>query len=918
MSDSNRPDPDELLIRAQAEENNKRRGRLKIFFGASAGVGKTYAMLESARMRKREGIDVVAGYVEPHGRKETEAQLVGLEALPFRYMDYRDIRLREFDLDAALQRRPQLILVDELAHTNAEGSRHAKRWQDVHELLQAGIDVYTTINAQHLESQNDIVAQITGERQRETIPDSVFESADEVELIDLPVEELLKRLSVGKIYRAQQAQLATERFFRKGNLTALREIALRRTAERVDAQMQAYQRDKSINDVWPAAERILVCIGSGDLSDKLVRTAKRMATGLRADWIVVHVEAHGDVRLTGAQREHIVQTLRLAEDLGAETAILSGADIVAELVNYARRRNISKIVIGKPAKPRWREMLSGSTVNRLIRESGVIDIYVIHGEHNNTEPRSAFDYLHAPERSHAMAYVWGACIVAVSTLIAEAFSLLIPATDLANLIMFYLLGVVLVAMRFGRGPSVMASIASVALFDFLFVPPQMTFAVEDTRYIVTFAIMLLAALLISNLTIRIRLQASAARERERRVRELYAMSRDVSSLRQVDELAESAIRHISEVFDGKAAVLLDNGGKQLRTATTQFPIDEREQGVAQWVYEHGEAAGNGTKTLASSSGLYLPLKAARGVIGVLGIRPDDSQRFRVPEQLHSLEAFVNQTALAIERAMLAKAAEDARVQIETEQLRNSLLSSVSHDLRTPLAAITGSASTLIDPNLVLADDTRRELTQSIYGEAERLNRLVNNLLDMTRLEAGLQGGRMIVQKEWGSVEEIIGSTLLRLEKQIGSREVKTHVPSDLPMVAFDAILVEQVLVNLLENALKYTPDDSPISVSAWSAKRGEMAGQDAHATVVVEVADYGPGLRPGDEPHVFEKFYRGAPHPNGKAKAPSGTGLGLAICKAIVLAHNGQIWAKNRIGGGVSFQFTLPIEGQPPVIEVDC
>jgi len=913
MNYLHRPDPDELLSRAQAEEAKQTRGRLKIFFGASAGVGKTYAMLESARIRKREGMDVVIGYVEPHGRKGTEALLNGLEILPLRDIDYRGVRLREFDLDAALQRQPQLLIVDELAHTNAEGSRHTKRWQDVQELLRAGIDVYTTINVQHLESQNDLIAQITGERQRETIPDTVFEQADEVELIDLPVEELFKRLNEGKVYRGQQAQLATERFFRRGNLTALREIALRRTAERVDAQMQAYQRDKSIKEVWPAAERILVCIGSNILSQKLVRAAKRMATALRADWVVAHVEVQGEAQLSEAQREHVQRAMRLAEDLGAETTILTGSDIAVELLNYAHRRNISKIVIGKPEKSRWRELLSGSTVNNLIRESGVIDVYVIHGEHDDVVGRSAFAYWRAPERSPALSYLWSLSIVAVCTGVAEVFSILIPTADLANLIMFYLLGVVVVAIRFGRGPSVMASLLSVALFDFLFVPPQLTFAVQDTRYLSTFAIMLATALLISNLTIRIQRQAQSARDRERRTQELYALSREFGRLREVEELAKSAVHHISEVFDGKVTLLLGTQRNHLHVTTAQFELNERELGVAQWVFEHGEAAGMGTNTLASSQALYLPLPANQKVIGVLGIRPDNTLQFRAPEQVHSLETFVTQAALAIERAMLAETAENARVQIETEQLRSSLLSSVSHDLRTPLAAITGSASTLRDPGISLDENTRRELIDSIYSEAERLNRLVNNLLDMTRLESGLQHNRMIAQKEWGSVEEVIGSTLARLNEQLGQRKVQTHVPSDVPMVPYDAILIEQVLINLIENALKYSPTDSPISVSAWKVSRGIIAELDEHDYVVVEVADHGTGIKPGDEMRIFEKFYRGDIAQNGV----SGAGLGLAICRAIVLAHGGQIWVKNRTGGGAAFQFALPIEGQAPVVELN-
>jgi two-component system sensor histidine kinase KdpD len=907
MSDFERPDPDALLARAQADERGQTRGKLKIFFGASAGVGKTYAMLESARIQKAAGVDVVVGYVEPHGRKETEALLEGLEILPARTLEYRNIKLREFDLDAALARKPTLILVDELAHTNAEGSRHAKRWQDVEELLDAGINVYTTVNVQHLESQNDIVAQITGEIQRETIPDSVFEQADEVELIDLTVDELMQRLREGKVYRPQQAAIATEKFFRKGNLTALREMALRRTAERVDAQMQAYQRERAIADVWPAAERILVCIGPSALAQRLVRAAKRMATGLRAEWIVAFVESPDSAQLSPAKREQVTRALRLAEDLGAQTATLSGHNIADEVLNYARRHNISKIVVGKPEKPRWRELLFGSTVDTLVRRSGVIDVYVIHGEHDDTEPRTSASFFTSPERSPASAYAWSTGIIAACTVacffLYEAF----PDFDLANLIMFYLLGVVLVAVRFGRGPSVLASVLSVATFDFLFVPPRGTFAVSDVRYVLTFAIMLVTALLISNLTVRIRQQAESARQRERRTQELYDMSRELASTRGIIDLAQSAMRHIGQVFESKVTMLLpDRDGalrseeelaqsSDIRLRDVRFAADERDRGVARWAHDHAEAAGLGTKTLASSRALYLPLAASRGTVGVLGVLPANPQQFQSPEQFRLLETFANQIALAIERAKLAEETEQAHVRIETEQLRNTLLSSVSHDLRTPLAAITGAASTMLEANAQLDAAAKHELTQSIYDEAERLNTLVRNLLDMTRLESGA----MQVNKEAQPLEEVIGYVLDRMEKQLHGRDVTVNVPSHLPLIPLDSVLISQVFINLLENATKYTPAGTPIAVSAVHDEQDRA--------VQVEVADRGPGLPPGEEARIFDKFHRLTDGANGASSASAGAGLGLAICRAIIEAHGGRIWAGNREGGGAAFKFTLPL-----------
>ena len=737
------------------------------------------------------------------------------------------------------------------------------------------------------------------------------------------MDELLQRLQGGKIYRPEQAQLAQSRFFRKGNLTALREIALRRTAERVDAQMQAYQRDRSIRDVWPAAERILVCIGTSALSQKLVRAAKRMATGLHADWIVVFVQTSASVHLQEQQRENVARAMRLAEELGGRTVTLSGVEVASEVLEYARQHNISKIVVGKPEQPRWRELLFGSTVDRLVRESGVIDVYVIHGEHDDTEPQTVIPskYWQRPERSPARAYVFSLVVVALSTALAAIMHRLFPTFDLANLIMFYLLGVVVVAIRFGRGPSVMASVVSVAVFDFLFVPPNLTFAINDTRYLTTFGIMLVTALLIGNLTVQVRLQALTSRLRERRTQELYDMSREFASLQEVEQIAYSAARHMGEVFDSNVAVLVADAQQHLQAIENSFTLDEREWGVAQWAYEHSELAGSGTQTLSSSRNLYLPLKTSHGAIGVLALQPQTetqtaqpasspAQWFTTPEQFQQLETFANQTALAIERAQLSDKTEEVRVQMETEQLRSSLLSAVSHDLRTPLAAITGAASSLLDDGTLLKPETTRELAQSIYTEAERLNRLVGNLLEMTRLEAGLQSGKVAAHKEWQPVEEVIGSALSRLEKALAGREVKTHVPTDLPLVPFDAVMIEQVLINLLENALKYTPAASPISVSAWIAQHGVIPGMD-HDALIVEVADHGTGLKPGDELRVFEKFYRGNQADNSGA-APNGTGLGLAISHGIVTAHGGRIWAENRPGGGASFKFALPIMGEPP------
>ncbi|MBI4012756.1 MAG: sensor histidine kinase KdpD, partial [Candidatus Rokubacteria bacterium] len=736
-----RPDPDELLARVREEEARRTRGALKVFFGAAAGVGKTYAMLEVARERQVAGVDVVVGYVEPHGRPETEALLTGLEPLPFRMVEYRGMRLREFDLDAALARRPGLILVDELAHTNAPGSRHAKRWQDIEELLAAGIDVYTTCNVQHLESLNDVVAKITDVQVRETVPDSVLEAADEVELIDLPPDDLIQRLKEGKVYVPDQAERAVRRFFRKGNLIALRELALRTTAARVDAQMDVYRRDHAIPTPWPVTERILVAVSPSPFAARVVRAARRMAAGLHAEWIVASVETLAHARLSEADRDRVAETLRLAEQLGARTVTLTGSSVADEVVAYARGKNVSKIVVGKPGGPRWREVLFGSVVNELVRKSGDIDVYVITGE------REAAPSVR--ERARAQVTNWSAYaeatgVVALSTITAW---LVFRHFELSNLIMLYLLGVVLVATRLGRGPSIFASVLSVAAFDFFFVPPYLTFVVSDGQYLVTFAVMLVVAIVISTLTVRTRQQAESARDRERRTAALYDMSRELASTRGVDDLLRVAVRHLGEVFGSEVALFLADATGRLapRAGSLATPgNDTSERGVSQWVYEHGQVAGQGSATLPGARALYLPLIASRGTIGVLGIRPAESQTFAGPEQLHLLETFAAQTALAIERATLADEAQRAQVQVEAERLRSTLLSSVSHDLRTPLAAITGAASSLLAGGERVDAVTRRELTQTIQEESERLSRLVHNLLDMSRLEAG----SVPLHREW--------------------------------------------------------------------------------------------------------------------------------------------------------------------------
>ncbi|HVH66694.1 MAG TPA: sensor histidine kinase KdpD [Gemmatimonadales bacterium] len=888
-----RPDPEALLAEVREQERRAGRGRLKIFFGASPGVGKTYAMLEEARAKRREGVDVVIGVVETHGRAETAALLEGLEVLPRRAIEYRGITLHEFDLDAALARRPTLLLVDELAHTNAPGSRHARRSQDVEELLAAGINVYTTLNVQHLESLHDVVAQITGVQVRETVPDSILDQADELELADLSADDLLTRLREGKVYVPDQAARAVERFFRKGNLIALRELALRRTAERVDAQMRGYMREHGIRETWPAGERLLVAIGPNPAGARLVRAGKRMTTTLKCDWMVLYVEAPGQ-RISASDRDALVENLQLAEELGAQTATLSGLNPAEEVLAYARAHNATKIVVGKPTHSRWRDRLFGSTLDQLIRGSGDLDVYIITGDVEETAARRA-PLVGRP--SPLVEYGRGALVVVLATLVSVPVFRFLSLTDVA---MVFLLGVALVASRYGRGPTIVASFLSIALFDFFFVPPRFTFAVSDVRYLLTFVVMLGIALLISELTLRIRAQAETARERERRTAALYAMSRDLAATRSRGELVTAVERHVRETFGATAQILLGDRGEAGRLeapAQAADRLDEKEHSVAAWVFAQGRIAGAGTDTLPAAQGLYVPLIGSSGIIGVLGLRPADPKRFQDPSVIHLLETFAGQAAVALERAQLAEQAEREQVEVEAERLRTSLLSSLSHDLRTPLGAITGALSSLLEDGATLPDPTRRDLLKTALDESQRMNRLIGNLLDMIRVESGA----LQVQKEWQPLEEPVGVALIRLEDRLRDHPVEVKLPPDLPLVPVDAVLVEQVFINLLENAAKYTPPGTPIEISA-SAEGG---------VVLVEVADRGPGLPPGEETRVFEKFHRAA-----GTDAQGGIGLGLTIVRGIITAHGGRIWAENRAGGGAAFRFTLPLSGAPPAAVV--
>jgi two-component system, OmpR family, sensor histidine kinase KdpD len=900
-ADPDRPDPDALLARVQRDEEAAKRGRLKVFLGAAAGVGKTYAMLLAAREQQVDKVDVVVGVVETHRRRETEALLEGLEVLARREVPYRGVALHEFDLDSALARKPRLIIVDELAHSNAPGSRHAKRWQDVEELLDAGIDVYTAMNVQHIESLNDVVGQITSVRVWETVPDHVFDEADEVELVDLPPDELLERLAEGKVYMPEAAESAIRNFFRKGNLMALRELALRRTADRVEAQMQRYRADHAIQALWPVAERVIVAVGAGPHAERVIRAGRRVASRLGAPWTAVYVETPRLQRLPPEERDRILRNLRLAEALGGESVTLGGGDAAAEIAAYARTKNASRVVVGRESRTGWRRLLPLSVADRILDLASGIEVLVVTGDANE-EAQPATRALIARTRAHLGVhdapkrrwprYLWGVAVVVVSSGLA---ALMEPYFELANLVMVYLVGVVLVAARFGRGPSIVASVLGVLAFDFLFVPPYFSFAVSDTEYIVTFAVMLAVGLVISNLAAALRTQARIAGYREQRTAALYAMSRELAAIEERDRMLPVAVRHLAEVFDSQVALLFpDRKGRLASPSGRTEPGSLRgtDLAVAQWVFDHGERAGLGTDTLPSAEAHYIPLPGANGPIGVVAILPANPRRVFIPEQQRLLDTFASQIALALERAQLAAEARASQLAAESERVRNALLSAISHDLRTPLASIVGAASALEERETRVDAAGRVDLARTIRDEAVRMSGLVDNVLSMARLESG----RVELRREWQPVEEIVGGVLTRLARQLAGHRVEVHVPPELPMVHVDGVLLGQVLENLLLNAAKFAPPGSHVSVAARRIPD----------EIEVTVSDEGPGLPPGEEQRVFEKFHRARAEP-----VQSGVGLGLAIAKAIVELHGGSISAETLPAGGAVFRFSIPLGAAP-------
>jgi two-component system sensor histidine kinase KdpD len=911
ISADTRPDPDALLAQLQEEHLGLQRGKLRIYFGASAGVGKTYAMLSAAQRAQRAGQLVLVGVIETHGRKETMELMADLKQLPLRKVPYRGQVLLELDLDAALAAKPDVLLVDELAHSNAPGSRHVKRWQDVQELLDAGIDVWTALNVQHLESLNGTVGAITGIRVNETVPDTVLDGADEVILVDVTADELLARLKAGKVYVPQQAERASKNFFRKGNLFALREIALRRTAEHVGDDVRSYRakqlqlarHDASTGTpAWNTSGAMLVCVGPGERSEHAVRSAARLAGQLNVRWYAACVETPVLQRLPAATRDRTLAVLKLAEELGGGTAVLAGDDIARELLKHAQMLNCATLVLGRPAQHPWSAVWRAvrPTLTRQLADlAPTLDILEIGTTSSVRRIQSAIPVQSADDDGksawmHAWPrYVWSVAACVATTLVTLP---MVNLFDLANIVMVFLLCVVGVAVRFGRGPSTLAAVLSVASFDFFFVPPRFSFAVSDVQYLLTFAVMLGVGLLIGQLTAHLRFSAQESANRERRAQALFELTRDLSAALQSVQVVELGEAAVQRTFGGQVKVLLTNESDQLA-----FPAglpESMDASIADWAYHHGQRAGMATDTLPSSSWHYVPLQAPMRIRGVLALQPAQPRWLFIPEQVKQLETLARQIAIALERVHYVEVAQAAVVQMESERLRNTLLAAMSHDVRTPLTALMGQAETL-EQSVSLTPE-QRIAVQAMAHEARELSALVTNLLDMARLESG----QVQLHKEWQSVEEVVGGSIRAARHALGALVVATDVPPELPLVEFDAALMERVLVNLLENAAKYGAPLKPRSPAI------ELAARVTDNTLELTVRDFGAGLPAavaGREETLFDKFTRGK-----SESATRGVGLGLAICKAIVQAHRGTISAAQADGGGARFRITLPRSAPPP------
>jgi len=888
-----RPSPEALLETARLEDSPH--GKLRIFVGAAPGVGKTYAMLQAAQARKADGADIIIGVVETHGRKETEALVGGLEVFPRQRIEYKGQWLEEMDLDGLIKRHPKIAIVDELAHTNAPGSRHPKRYQDVLELLENGISVYTAVNIQHIESLNDVVAQITHVRVRETVPDAVFDRADAVELIDLTPDDLIQRLKEGKVYVPDQAQRALEQFFSPANLTALRELALRRTAERVDDQLLTQMQARAIPGPWAAGERVLVCISEDPRAAGLVRYAKRLADRLHVPWTGLYVESRRSVQLTEEQRDRLADTLRLVETLGGEPVTIPDSDrrIADNVIGFAEANNIAHIIIGKSTRTFWFEWMHGSVVHELVRKAGNISVHVIAGTQEDAGPARPVNAGAAPRQVQVRPYLGALLAVAV----ALGAGLLIEpwlGYESANLV--FLTAVVGIAARFGLGPSLLASVAASLCYNFFFLPPVYTFTITDPTNVAAFFFFIVMAVIVSNVAARGRTLAVAATARARTTDQLYAFSRKLAGIGTLDDVLWAMAYQIASMLKVRVVLLLPTEAGELAVKGAYPPedfLDDADLAAARWAFQSNRSAGRGADTLPGAKRLFLPMRTDRGVLGVIGIDNDRSGPIFTPDQRRLLDALIDQGTVAIERVRLVEDMQGVRRTMEAEKLRSALLTSISHDLKTPLASVLGAAGALRGLDASLSHEEKDDLIGTIIDESERLNRFIANLLDMTRLESGA----VLPNKALQDLNEIVGSALRRAEKILAGHKVDLDLAKDLPMLDLDAVLTEQALFNLLDNAAKYAPEGSTITL------RSERHG----GSEILQVIDEGDGIPPDDIERIFDKFYR-----TRKAdQVRAGTGLGLAISRGFIEAMGGTITASNRIDrSGAVFTITLPVPEQ--------
>ena len=896
-NDIKRPSPDALLEKAEQET----RGRLKIFLGAAPGVGKTYEMLISGRARKSDGDDVVIGVVETHGRKETEALVRGLEIIPKTKIEYKGRILEEMDLDAVLERRPQLVLVDELAHTNAPGSRHPKRYLDVIEILDHGIDVYTTLNIQHLESLNDVVTQITRIRVRETLPDSILDKADDVEIIDITPDDLIRRLNEGKVYVPKTAKRAVDNYFSPRNLTALRELALRQTAQRVDQQLLSQMRQSAIEGPWPAGERVLVCVSEDPRSAGLVRYAKRLADRLHATWVALYVEGRRTQDLGDDGRDRIAEALRLAQNLEGDAVTIPGGDgrISADVVAYARANNITHIVIGKSNRSRWFEILHGSVVHELVRRAGDISVHVVAGS-KQTDVRASRASVATAEprwRPDWMAYVKSTIVVAA----AIGFGMVLwPWLGVEHIALIFLTGVVTVAVWFGLLPSLYASVLSAACYNFFFTDPYHTFLISRPREIISVVFFTIVAIIVSNVAARARAQTVAAKARARTTESLYSFSRKLAGAGTLDDVLWASAHQMASMLKLRVVILLpENGTVAVRAGVPpDDTLVDADIAAARWAWEHNRPAGRGADTLPGAKRLYVPLITGKTPVGVVGLDSDKVGPLLTPEEQRLLDALADQAAIAIERIQLVADVDKAKLAAEADKLRSALLASISHDLKTPLAAILGAAGTLRDYSNVLPEEDRNDMLSTIVDESERLNRFIANLLDMSRIETGAMEPNASLQY----LDDMVGSTLRRARRILSRHQIDTDIPANLPMLNTDPVLFEQVLFNLLDNAAKYAPPETTIRIRAWEDGRW----------VWIQILDEGPGIPPSDLEKVFDSFHRARK----RDRVLAGTGLGLSICKGFVEAMGGTITAANRTDrSGAVFLIRMPIPTDMPKIE---